>query len=101
VPGDAVIDVVTAPKLGVRHGFVGRRGGVSTGIFASLNVGLGSSDAVESVRENRRVAVEAVAPGATLVTLHQVHSNIVVPVTAAFADAERPQADAMVTATPG
>jgi hypothetical protein len=95
------VDFVTAPGLGVRHGFVGRRGGVSAGIFASLNVGLGSSDLPEAVRENRRRAVEAVAPGATLVTLHQVHSNIAVPVTAAFPDADRPHADALVTATPG
>ncbi|PZN97639.1 MAG: peptidoglycan editing factor PgeF [Alphaproteobacteria bacterium] len=92
---------VTAPALGVRHGFVGRQGGVSSGIFASLNVGLGSSDDPALVRENRRRAVEAVAPGAALVTLHQVHSNIVVPVTAAFPDADRPHADALVTATPG
>jgi polyphenol oxidase len=95
------IDVVTAPGLGVRHGFVGRRGGVSQGIFASLNVGLGSSDSAELVRENRRRAVEAVAPGAALVTVHQVHSTTVVSVTAAFPEAERPPADALVTATPG
>jgi YfiH family protein len=102
VPGAAVtVDVVTAPGLGARHGFVGRRGGVSAGIFASLNVGLGSSDDPAAVRENRARAVAAVAPGATLVTLHQVHSNIVVPVTAGMADAERPHADALVTATPG
>ena len=95
-----MIDVVTA-GLGVRHGFVGRRGGVSGGIFASLNVGLGSSDDPALVRENRRRAVEAVAPGAELVTVHQVHSTIVVPVTGAVADADRAHADAMVTATPG
>lgn len=100
MPQNPVIDVVAA-GLGVRHGFVGRRGGVSAGIFASLNVGLGSSDDAALVRENRRRAVDAVAPGAALVTLHQVHSVIVVPVTAAFPDAERPAADAMVTATPG
>jgi len=100
VPAAPVIDVVTA-SLGVRHGFVGRRGGVSGGIFASLNVGLGSSDDPALVRENRRRAVEAVAPGATLVTVHQVHSTIVVPVTAAVDDADRAHADAMVTATPG
>ncbi len=92
---------VTAPALGLRHGFLGRQGGVSDGIFASLNVGLGSSDAAERVRENRARAVAAVAPGAALVTLHQVHSNIAVPVTAAFPDAARPHADALVTATPG
>ena len=97
---DAGIDVVTA-GLGVRHGFLGRRGGVSTGIFSSLNVGLGSSDKASSVRENRRRAVEATAPGAVLVTVHQVHSNIVVPVTGAISDVDRAHADAMVTATPG
>jgi polyphenol oxidase len=100
VPTAPLIDVVTA-GLGVRHGFVGRRGGVSGGIFASLNVGLGSSDDQALVRENRHRAVEAVAPGAALVTVHQVHSTIVVPVTGAVADADRAHADAMVTATPG
>jgi YfiH family protein len=96
-----MIDLVTAPGLGVRHGFFGRRGGVSGGIFASLNVGLGSSDDPAAVRENRARTVAGVAPGATLVTLHQIHSAIVVPVTSGFADADRPQADALVTATPG
>ena len=94
------VDFVTA-GLGVRHGFAGRRGGVSSGIFASLNVGLGSSDDRAAVAENRHRVVEAIAPGAALVTLHQVHSVTVVPVTAAFPDAGRPHADAMVTATPG
>ncbi len=96
-----MVDVATAPGLGVRHGFAGRHGGVSAGIFASLNVGLGSSDDPVAVRENRARAVAAVAPGAALVTLHQVHSAIVVPVTHAMADADRPHADALVTATPG
>jgi YfiH family protein len=96
-----MIDFVTAPGLGVPHGFIGRGGGVSAGIFSSLNVGLGSTDAPEAVRENRHRAVAAVAPGAALVTLHQVHSNIVVPVTSVYPDADRPHADAMVTATHG
>ena len=96
-----MVDVATAPALGVRHGFAGRRGGVSAGIFASLNVGLGSGDDPAAVRENRARAVAAVAPGAALLTLHQVHSAIVVPVTHAIADADRPHADALVTATPG
>ena len=100
MPGAAVIDIVQT-SLGVRHGFVGRRGGVSTGIFSSLNVGLGSSDDAACVRENRARVVEAVAPGAVLVTLHQVHSAVVVPVTGAVANGDRPHADAMVTATPG
>lgn len=96
-----MIDFVTAPGLGVPHGFIGRGGGVSVGIFSSLNVGLGSTDAPEAVHENRHRAVAAVAPGAALVTLHQVHSNIVVPVTLVYPDADRPHADAMVTATRG
>ncbi len=102
MPGDAVnIPFVTAPGLGVRHGFFGRQGGVSGGIFASLNVGLGSSDDPAHVRENRRRAVGAVAPGATLATVHQVHSNVVVHATSAWPDTDRPHADAIVTATPG
>jgi hypothetical protein len=101
VPGDAV-EFLTVPALaGVRHGFCTRRGGVSGGLFASLNVGLGSSDDRAAVLENRRCAVEAVAPGAALVTLRQVHSATVIPVTTPFADDARPHADAMVTATPG
>ena len=95
-----MIDVVTA-GLGVRHGFAGRRGGGSSGIFASLNVGLGSSDNRAAVIENRRRVVAAIAPGAALVTLHQVHSCTVVTVSGAVADADRPHADAMVSATPG
>lgn len=101
MPGHAV-DFLTVPQLaGVRHGFLTRRGGVSSGLFASLNVGLGSSDDRAAVAENRRRAVEAVAPGAALVTVLQVHSATVLPVTAAFPDEARPPADAMVTATPG
>ncbi len=101
MPGDAVEYLTTPALAGTRHGFVTRRGGVSAGLFASLNVGLGSSDERSHVLENRRRAVAAVAPGAALVTLHQVHSATIVPVTAAFADDARPPADAMVTATPG
>jgi YfiH family protein len=82
---------------GVPHGFLGRRGGVSTGVCAGLNVGLGSGDDKDAVRTNRRMAVEAVAPGAELVTLHQVHSATAVRVSAAYPDDARPQADAMVT----
>ncbi len=99
--GNAV-EFLTVPQLaGVRHGFLTRRGGVSSGLFASLNVGLGSSDDRAAVAENRKIAVEAVAPGAALVTVLQVHSATVLPVTAAFPDDARPPADAMVTATPG
>lgn len=101
MPGEAVAFLTVPALAGVRHGFFTRRGGVSQGLFASLNVGLGSSDDRSLVQENRRRAVAAVAPGAALVTLHQVHSASVVPVTVAFADDARPHADALVTASPG
>ena len=85
----------------VPHGFAGRRGGVSTGIHAGLNVGLGSADTREAVLRNRDLARDALLPGATLVTVHQVHSPDVVTVTAPIAETERPAADAMVTNRPG
>lgn len=95
-------DFVTASALaGIRHGFLTRRGGASAGIYASLNVGLGSSDDPAAVRENRLRAVAAVAPGSALATVHQVHSATVVTIDAPFPDEARPAADAMVTATPG
>jgi YfiH family protein len=95
-------EVIRAAALsGVPHGFLGRRGGVSSGIHSGLNVGLGSDDAAEVVAENRRLATEAVLPGAQLVTLFQVHSADAVAVTAPFEHALRPHADALVTDRPG
>jgi hypothetical protein len=94
--------IVTAHALGdVPHGFLGRKGGVSTGLVAGLNVGLGSQDDRAAIAENRRRAVAAVLPGAALVTLHQVHSPDAVAVTAPFPDDARPPADALVTDRPG
>jgi len=96
------VEAVAAQALqGVRHGFLGRRGGVSDGICAGLNVGWGSADDRDSIRENRRRAVGAVAPGAALVTLHQVHSPDALYVTEPWPDEARPKADAMVTDRPG
>ena len=96
------VEAVTASLLeGVPHGFLGRRGGVSEGICSSLNVGLGSGDDREAIRENRRRAVEAVVPGGALVTLHQVHSATAILVTEPFPDDARPKADALVTDRPG
>lgn len=85
---------------GARHGFFGRVGGVSSGLFESLNVGLGSSDDGAAVRENRARAVAAVAPGAQLVTCRQVHSAHAL-VAEPWGDDDRPEADALVTARPG
>ncbi len=83
------------------HGFFGRRGGVSTGAYAGLNVGLGSDDDPAAIAENRRRAVEAAAPGARLITVHQVHSAEAVYAAEPWPDNERPPADAMVTDRPG
>lgn len=97
-----MVEVIRSGLLeGVRHGFLGRRGGVSTGVCGGLNVGLGSGDDPEKIAANRRLAVEAVAPGASLVTVHQVHSAEAVAATAPWPDDARPHADALVTDRPG
>ena len=96
------VEVIRAPNLGdVPHGFLGRRGGHSSGLYAGLNVGLGSDDDRLTILRNRDLARDAVLPGSTLVTVHQVHSPDVVTVTAPIADADRPPADALVTDRPG
>jgi len=87
---------------GVAHGFFGRRGGVSTGIYASLNCGYGSGDNVESVRENRsRVAASLGTSEPQLVTLYQIHSAEAVEVTDTWVRGEGPKADGMVTTMRG
>ncbi|MDB5683117.1 MAG: hypothetical protein JWM75_815 [Sphingomonas bacterium] len=91
----------TAALAALPHGFLGREGGVSTGIHAGLNVGLGSDDDPAAIHENRARAAAAIAPGARLVTLHQVHSATALAVDAPFADDARPHADALVTDRPG
>ena len=99
---DADVTVLRAAALAeVPHGFLGRRGGVSQGVCAGLNVGHGSGDDTEAIAENRRRAVEAVAPGARLATVHQVHSATAVMVEAPWPLDARPHADAMVTDRPG
>ncbi|MDX5986164.1 peptidoglycan editing factor PgeF [Sphingomonas echinoides] len=86
---------------GIPHGFLGRIGGVSTGIHAWLNVGIGSDDDAAAVIENRARAVAAVQPGARLLSPYQVHSADCVTVVTPFADDARPHADALVTDRPG
>ena len=87
----------------IRHGFMTRAGGVSTGIYGSLNCGLGSNDDPANVAENRRRCAARFDLGAErLVTLYQVHSPDVVTVERPWLRGEgQPRADAMVTATPG
>ncbi len=84
----------------IAHAFFGRSGGVSQGIFASLNCGPGSGDGRPDVIENRRRVAEALASGSDLLTLYQIHSGEAVTVTAPWNLGEGPQADAMVTTVP-
>ena len=95
------LDPITSPLLeGVAHGFFTRVGGASTGIFAGLNCGGGSSDQAEVVSMNRaRVAAEMGVDPNALIGVHQVHSADVVTVDGPTE--ARPKADAVVTATPG
>ena len=86
---------------GIRHGFFTRRGGVSQGIYASLNCSFGSRDDSARVTENReRVSNSMDGQPVGLCTLYQCHSTVVVRVTAPFRSGEFPKGDAMVTATP-
>lgn len=87
---------------GIRHGFFTRHGGVSEGMYASLNVGAGSEDNPAHVIENKRRVAKAmgVAPD-RLLSLYQIHSDRVVTVDAPFPPGQKPQGDALVTALPG
>ena len=86
---------------GICHGFFTRRGGVSDGIYAGLNVGTGSNDDPQRVAENRRRVSNWLGVAADrLVTVHQVHSPDAVAVESPFSG-NRPKADAMVTDRPG
>jgi YfiH family protein len=95
------VEVVRAVSLGqFPHGFLGRRGGMSVGECAGLNVGYGSNDDREAIAGNRRLAIAALLPDAGLATVHQVHSAEAVLASAPWPQDERPRADAMVTDTP-
>lgn len=85
----------------IAHGFLGRTGGVSKGVVAGLQVGLGADDDPADVAENRRRAVEAVSPSGQLVTCYQVHSANVEVVDQPWDEADRPKADALVTKRKG
>ncbi|MDE2791917.1 MAG: peptidoglycan editing factor PgeF [Paracoccaceae bacterium] len=94
------MEILTAsPLAGVTHGFFTRNGGVSTGIFRSLNCGPGSSDDPESVMINRSRAGAALGiDPANVVSLHQIHSNETIEISTTPAD--RIRADAMVSRNP-
>jgi YfiH family protein len=96
---------IEAPELAsypnIRHAFFTRQGGVSEGIYASLNGGIGSSDEQGRVAENRRRMAEDLGVGQdALLSLYQVHSPDVVVVEGPW-PGDRPKADAMVTKVPG
>jgi YfiH family protein len=95
------LDIITSATLApLSHGFFGRAGGASSGVFQGLNCGHGSSDQTEAVTINRaRVARAMGVPPAALIGVHQVHSAKVLTVTTPPSDPIR--ADALVTATPG
>ena len=96
------VEVLRAVSLGgLPHGFLGRRGGVSTGAVAGLNVGSGSRDDPAAIAENRALAVAAIRPGAELATVHQVHSAEAVICDHAWPMDQRPHADALVADRPG
>ncbi|MGX7893907.1 peptidoglycan editing factor PgeF [Tsuneonella sp. HG222] len=102
---DEPVEAIRSDLLaGIPHGFLGRRGGVSEGVVAGLDMGARGMDPgdprMAPVVENRRRGVEAVLPGARLVTVYQVHSPDCL-VAGDWAESDRPQADALVTDRPG
>src|SRR5262249_52249771 len=87
------------PKI--RHAFFTREGGVSSGIYASLNAGTGSNDTREHVSENRRRMAAALDCAAdSLLTAYQIHSPEVVVAVTPWSQADRPRVDAIVTQVP-
>lgn len=97
--------MITLPNLAdlksIRHGFLTRNGGVSEGIYRSLNCGLGSKDDAAKVAENRERALKAVGlPAGSLVTAYQVHSARVAEVDKLWTG-DRPEIDGMVSRTQG
>ena len=93
-------EALTPP--GLAHAFFTRRGGVSTGVYASLNGGVGSRDAPDAVRANRARMAAALGVAADRLAIpYQVHSPDVAIITEPFAPDARPRCDALVTATPG
>ena len=91
-----------ARAAGVRHGFFTRQGGVSEGVYASLNCGFGSNDNPAHVAENRAIASRALGlPPEALVTVYQIHSSEVVVADQPWPPARAPKADGIVTRRPG
>ncbi len=103
---DATVAPLRSVKLAetdrLQHGFFARGGGVSDGIFSSLNCGFGSGDDPAQVATNRRLALTALdAQPDRLVTAYQVHSREAVRVVHPWEHGAAPRADAMVCNQPG
>ena len=97
-----LISDLLADTNGIRHGFFTRAGGVSAGLYNSLNCGYGTADAPEDVTENRTRAISVLGfVKADLLTCHQIHSAQVVSVDAPWTSDDTPEADGMVTTRPG
>jgi polyphenol oxidase len=97
-----MIDSEALTHPGISHGFFTRGGGHSTGIFASLNCGLGSGDDPDLVRMNRETVARVIGVfPSNLVTAHQVHSAEALEVIVPWSTTERPKVDGLVTKTKG
>lgn len=103
IQATTIQDPVLSGLDGIDHRFFTRRGGVSDGLYSSLNCGYGSGDNPDNVRENRRRAAGSFSVGETdLLTLHQIHSTDVLTVAdARWTSPGAPKADGLVTDRPG
>lgn len=101
---EAALSPLLSPTLantaGISHAFFTRQGGVSGGIYRSLNSGLGSADKKSSVLENRARMLSYFG-GEAFLTVHQHHSTLCVRADKAWEPHDAPRADAIVTTTPG
>lgn len=103
---NALLTPFTCPQLslakGVRHGFFGRSGGVSAGLYESLNCGYGSGDDTALVAENRAIVADTLGvPASSLCTAFQIHSPKAVIVDKPWHWSNAPEADALVTSEAG
>jgi YfiH family protein len=99
-PLKPLLDPTLSAMAGIRHGFFTRQGGVSEGLYASLNTGLGSRDNVPHVKVNR-ARILAHLGGKALLTVYQHHSAICIRTQVPWQSNAAPRADAIVTTTPG
>jgi YfiH family protein len=94
--------VFSPPNIDLPAGFFSRHGGVSHGVYSSLNCGPGSNDDTMNVDENRRIAAAEISGrrDTAILSCYQIHSNQVVTATGDWGE-DRPKADAIVTSRPG